>query len=111
MENTPLTAAILVVSTTAAAEISTDTSSGKLRLLLEDSKDHAGHSRWKVASVRIVPDDVAQIQKQISQWTDGPDAPQLIVTTGGTGFAVSDSTPEVSPSPRPRTHVLLTTLI
>ncbi|EGX93364.1 gephyrin [Cordyceps militaris CM01] len=85
-----LTAAILIVSTTAALDPATDASATVLREVF--NVDGAG--RWVVADERIVSDDIIDIQKQIMQWADGPDAPNFIITTGGTGFAVSDTTPE-----------------
>ncbi len=86
-----LTAAILIVSTTAALDPSTDASAAVLREVF--NVDGAG--KWTVADEKIVSDNIIDIQKQIMQWTDGPDAPNFIITTGGTGFAVSDTTPEV----------------
>ncbi|TWU73244.1 hypothetical protein ED733_001213 [Metarhizium rileyi] len=89
-----LTAAILIVSTTAAREPSADASASILHNVLADG----GGGRWRVTAEIIVSDDVIAIQAQITRWADGPDAPHLIITTGGTGFAVSDRTPEaVSP--------------
>jgi gephyrin len=46
----------------------------------------------------IVPDSVEAIQGFIRRWSDGQreeDKLNLIVTSGGTGFAVGDVTPEV----------------
>lgn len=86
-----LKAAILVVSTTAAQHPSTDAAEGALADVFE--KDGGG--QWSVAEAKIVPDDVAQIQRQIMLWADGvDDAVNLIITTGGTGFATTDQTPE-----------------
>ncbi|KAF1737704.1 Gephyrin [Beauveria bassiana] len=87
----PLTAAVLIVSTTAALDPSTDAAGAVLREVF--NVDGAG--KWAVADEKIVSDNVIDIQKQIMQWTDGIDAPNFIITTGGTGFAVSDATPEV----------------
>lgn len=87
-----LTAAILIVSTTAAEDPSTDASASVLRGVLAED----GQGKWEVRGEGIVSDNVLAIQRQITQWTDGPDPPSLIITTGGTGFAVSDGTPEVS---------------
>lgn len=37
----------------------------------------------------VVPDEADLIKKSITNWTDDADAPKnLILTTGGTGFAV-----------------------
>jgi gephyrin len=85
-----LTAALLIVSTTASKDPSTDASASILRNVLNED----GGGKWKVAAESIVPDNVAEIQRQIMQWTDGPDAVNFVITTGGTGFAVSDGTPE-----------------
>ncbi|GJN81027.1 molybdenum cofactor biosynthesis protein Gephyrin [Purpureocillium lilacinum] len=90
----PLTAALLIVSTTAAQNPSADASAAILRDVLGDE----GDGKWKLTGETIVTDDVVQIQRQITVWADGPEAPNLIITTGGTGFAVADGTPEaVSP--------------
>ncbi|PHH73388.1 hypothetical protein CDD80_3847 [Ophiocordyceps camponoti-rufipedis] len=86
----PLTAAVLIISTTASQDPSSDASSAVLRQALQD---HGG-GRWDVVGESIVPDDVLRIQRQITVWTDGPNPPNLIITTGGTGFAVADGTPE-----------------
>lgn len=88
----PLKAAILVVSTTVANGSTVDTAGQTLRSVFEQE----GSGRWKVSDVKTVPDDVEQIQDQVRVWTDDDtDAVNLIVTTGGTGFAVADQTPEV----------------
>jgi gephyrin len=86
-----LRAKILVVSTTASKDPSTDTSGGILTNVFETD----GAGKWKAEEVRIIGDDVLEIQRSIAAWTDIENPVNLIVTTGGTGFAVSDSTPEV----------------
>ncbi|KAK1776038.1 gephyrin [Copromyces sp. CBS 386.78] len=89
-----LKAAILIVSTTAAQDPATDSADVTLRQVFEEQQ-HG--SQWKVHESKIIPDDVVQIQKQIMLWTDktsNGEEVNLIVTTGGTGFAVSDQTPE-----------------
>lgn len=87
----PLKAAILIVSTTAFQDPSTDASTTALVQVLKDE----GPQKWQVSDTQIVTDDVLAIQRQVTAWTDGPDSPHLIITSGGTGFAVSDATPEV----------------
>ncbi|KAK1771633.1 molybdenum cofactor synthesis domain-containing protein [Phialemonium atrogriseum] len=87
---TSLRAAILVVSTTAAKDPSSDAADVTLR----DVFDKEGGRQWTVVETKIVTDAVAQIQRQIMLWADIPDAVDLVVTTGGTGFAVADHTPE-----------------
>ena len=93
MAGSPLKAALLIVSTTAAKDPSTDASGSILRTVFEQE----GGGKWEVSETEIVPDDVTQIQRQIMLWADSPvQGINLILTTGGTGFAVSDNTPEVS---------------
>ena len=90
MSSSALKAAILIVSTTAADNPSADASEGVLR---EVFGGEAG--KWAVVKTAIVPDVTSRIQRQIMLWTDGAEDINLIVTTGGTGFAQSDDTPEV----------------
>ncbi|KAJ0282946.1 hypothetical protein COL940_004870 [Colletotrichum noveboracense] len=90
--DTPLKVAILIVSTTASKDPSTD----KSELVLKDVIEQEGGGKWVVTDSKIVPDLVPQIQRQIMLWADVglEDGANLILTTGGTGFAVSDGTPE-----------------
>ena len=98
MDSVKLRPAILVISDTAAHDPSTD----KAGTTLSDVFRESGADRWTTPDTRIVPDDVSAMQRAITQWCDsGEDDDHrvnLIVTTGGTGFAVRDHTPEaVSP--------------
>lgn len=86
-----LRAGIIIVSETASQDPSTD----KTTPLLKDVFEQQGGGQWTVAETRIIPDDVLEIQRSIQQWTDGNDPLNLIITSGGTGFAVKDNTPEV----------------
>ncbi|CAG1961932.1 unnamed protein product [Fusarium graminearum] len=90
MASGPLKAALLIVSTTAAKDASADASGPILTQVLNDE----GEGKWEVYDTKIVTDDVLAIQRQITAWTDGSDSINLVVTTGGTGFATGDSTPE-----------------
>jgi molybdopterin biosynthesis enzyme MoaB len=94
MSSSALRAAVLIVSTTAAQDPSTDASEAVLRDVLEQE----GGGKWELVDTKIVPDVVVQIQRQIMSWADaaGDHGINLILTTGGTGFATSDSTPEVT---------------
>lgn len=93
MATSPLKVAILIVSTTASKNPASD----KSELVLRDVIESEGGGQWEVVETKIVSDHVPQIQRQIMLWADlGADAVNLIVTTGGTGFAVTDHTPEVS---------------
>lgn len=84
-------AAILVVSDTASRDASTD----KCGPILTDVFNKEGNGKWVVAETKIVPDNVTDIQRSIMQWADGQDYINLIITSGGTGFAIKDNTPEV----------------
>ncbi|KAJ5488801.1 Gephyrin [Penicillium diatomitis] len=92
-ESTPkLAVAILIVSDTASKDPTSDRTANALTPVL------AGEGKWETPTVRIVPDNKFQIQQAICEWTDGPDWYNLILLSGGTGFAVRDNTPEaVSP--------------
>ncbi len=80
----PLNIAVLTVSDTRNED--TDTSGG----LLVERLTSAGHV---LAGRAIVPDDIAIIQAQVNAWLDDKCA-DVILTTGGTGFAPRDVTPE-----------------
>jgi gephyrin len=85
-----LKAAVLVISTTAAKDPSADTSGQTLKTVFDED----GAGQWDVVDTKIVGDVVLDIQRSITQWTDHHDYMNLIVTTGGTGFATFDQTPE-----------------
>ena len=50
---------------------------------------------YEVVRTDVVPDEQAQIEAALRQMADGGDI-QLLVTTGGTGFAPRDVTPEAT---------------
>ncbi len=87
----PLRASIIIVSETASRDPTTDKCIPSLR----ETFDSDGGGRFDLSDTAIVPDDVTQIQRAITQRTDGEDYVNLIVTSGGTGFARKDVTPEV----------------
>lgn len=80
----PLRIAVLTVSDTRTAE--TDTSGGTL----VERLTAAGH---ELAGKAIVPDDVDAIRRQVQAWV-ADETVDLIISTGGTGFAPRDVTPE-----------------
>ncbi|MDI6625625.1 MAG: molybdenum cofactor biosynthesis protein B [Brevundimonas sp.] len=80
----PLNIAVLTVSDTRTPE--TDTSGG----LLVERLTAAGH---RLAARALVRDDVEAIRAQVQAWVDDPEV-EVILTTGGTGFAPRDVTPE-----------------
>ncbi len=50
---------------------------------------------WEVAVSGIVPDDFNELRGVLSDWADS-DKLDVILTTGGTGFAPRDVTPEAT---------------
>ena len=50
---------------------------------------------WNVVSIGLVSDDEAAIAEKLKEWADTGVA-QLILTTGGTGVALRDITPEAT---------------
>jgi molybdopterin adenylyltransferase len=80
----PLRIAVLAISDTRDEE--TDTSGG----LLIDRLRAAGHD---LVGRAVVADEVEAIQKQVLAWSENSGV-DLVLTTGGTGFAPRDVTPE-----------------
>ena len=80
----PLRIAVLTVSDTRTEE--TDTS-GRL---LAERLEAAGH---RLAGRARVGDEVEAIRARLSAWADDPEV-DVVLTTGGTGFAPRDVTPE-----------------
>lgn len=80
----PLSIAVLTISDTRTEQ--TDTSGGLLAARLQA----AGH---QLGAKAIVADEVQAIQAKVRAWVDDP-AVDVILTTGGTGFAPRDVTPE-----------------
>lgn len=60
--------------------------------LLEDLVKEQG---WLIAQTGIVPDEMAEISKILVEWADSGIV-DVILTTGGTGFAPRDITPEAT---------------
>ena len=100
MSSPALRPAILVISDTASSDPSTDKSIPTLKEVF--SEDGAG--KWTEPLAQIVKDDVLEIQRAVRSWTDSENETlnggvvNLVITTGGTGFARRDFTPEaISP--------------
>jgi molybdenum cofactor biosynthesis protein B len=80
----PLRIAVLTVSDTR------DEATDKSGALLAERLIAAGH---ELAGKAIVRDDIEAIRAQVRAWVDDSDV-DLIISTGGTGFAPRDVTPE-----------------
>ncbi|MBC8504628.1 MAG: MogA/MoaB family molybdenum cofactor biosynthesis protein [Anaerolineales bacterium] len=50
---------------------------------------------WQVLQDDIVPDDILILKDNLARWADGREF-DVILTTGGTGFAPRDVTPEAT---------------
>lgn len=80
--------AILTVSDSAAAGTRPDESGPALRRQCEELS-------WSTVATAIVPDDETKIAAQLEDWVDKAGI-SLILTTGGTGIALRDITPEAT---------------
>ncbi len=75
------------------------------RVTRGEVEDHSGpalaelvEQRWagaKVVASQVVPDEVEAIQAVLRRWAD-EERLDLVLTTGGTGFAPRDRTPEAT---------------
>ena len=50
---------------------------------------------WQVSDSAVVPDDMKPIQQALIKWADSGEI-DIVLTTGGTGFAPRDVTPEAT---------------
>lgn len=80
--------AILTVSDRSAAGQREDVSGPLLEKLIQQQG-------WTVSQMGIVPDEKDEIEKILVEWV-GSDVLDVILTTGGTGFAARDVTPEAT---------------
>lgn len=83
-----ITVAILTVSDSSAAGRREDVSGPALMARCEELG-------WRVVARKTVSDDQATIAREIQTWADEWQA-ALILTTGGTGVAARDVTPEAT---------------
>jgi molybdenum cofactor synthesis domain-containing protein len=84
----PLRAKILVLSDAASAGRREDLSGPAVREILEARG-------WIVVGSEVLPDDADQIRRRLETWTDAGEC-DAIFTTGGTGLAPRDVTPEAT---------------
>lgn len=84
-----LRVAVVTVSDRSARGEREDVSGPRLAAAAEAD----GH---EVVRREVVPDDAGALGALLRGLCDGPDAPELVVTTGGTGLGPRDVTPEVT---------------
>jgi len=85
----PITVCILTVSDRSFQKLRDDISGPKLRSFIEQKG-------WQILTMKIVPDEQIEIQRVLLKWCTQPEPPDLILTSGGTGFAPRDVTPEAT---------------
>ena len=83
-------AAVLTISDSVAAGTRTDRSGPAVRERLEQLG-------WSVPVLEVIPDEVDQISARLAKLADGGQV-SAIFTTGGTGVALRDITPEATRS-------------
>ncbi len=83
-----ITVGILTISDMGSAGEREDTAGKRLREIIE-------RMEWKVERYEIVPDEKDIIAARLREWSDDVNL-SLILTTGGTGFADRDVTPEAT---------------
>jgi len=59
-------------------------------------KDYLEKKGARVVNLLVVPDELEKIKSALWQLCDGPEAPEIILTTGGTGLSPRDVTPEAT---------------
>jgi molybdenum cofactor synthesis domain-containing protein len=96
-----MTAAILTISDRCSAGQATD-ASGPALVAMCTEKIGA-----EIVATAIVPDDIPAIQAALRRWALESPRPDLILTTGGTGLAPRDHTPEATAAILERRHPAL----
>ena len=85
-----MTAAVITISDSAFAGVRADKSGPAVRELLE-------RRGWKVAVAEMLPDEAGRIAARLAELADAGTV-AAIFTTGGTGIALRDVTPEATRS-------------
>jgi molybdopterin adenylyltransferase len=84
-----LTISILIISDRAFQNTRVDMTAPQI-------VEYAQKNNWIVLNQRIVPDDVKSIAQILKKWCNEKNHPDIIFTSGGTGFSVRDLTPEAT---------------
>jgi molybdenum cofactor synthesis domain-containing protein len=98
---TPLTAAILTVSDRCSRGAAEDTAGPALGDLLHELVGA------EIVATECVPDETESIAHVLTAWANEAPRPDLILTTGGTGLAPRDVTPEATAQVLERRHPAL----
>ena len=102
---TPIRTAILTVSDRCSRGEAVDTSGPALAEVIEWRLDGT------IVASACVPDKCGDIAEQLRKWAEVPSPADLILTTGGTGLAPRDVTPEATLNVIERRHSGLMELI
>lgn len=94
----PITVAVLTVSDRCSKGETSDTSGPAVCAMAKAELDA------QVVATAIVPDEIDQIGDQLTAWAADQPQPDLILTTGGTGLAPRDVTPEATAAVLERRH-------
>ena len=81
---------LLIISDAASKDPSLD----KVEATLSQVLAEEGTGQWIIAECAIVPDDANSIREKVESWTKLEKEIRLLITSGGTGFAQRDITPE-----------------
>ncbi len=87
-EDRPFTAAVITLSDKGAKGERVDESGPAVVQILEENG-------YEVVETMILPDEEAELKKQLIRLSDGRQV-DLIITSGGTGFSLRDRTPEAT---------------
>ncbi len=90
LQRAPIRAAVLTVSDRCSRGQTVDTSGPALAQMLRDQLGA------QIVATSCVPDDVPQLSECFVQWSRESMAIDLVVSTGGTGLAPRDVTPEAA---------------
>lgn len=102
---TPMRLAILTVSDRCSRGAATDTSGPALADMARTQLNA------EVVATACLPDERSQLSEQLRHWALHDPRPDLILTTGGTGLAPRDVTPEATLEVLERRHAGLMELI
>ncbi|KAJ5406840.1 hypothetical protein N7465_008124 [Penicillium sp. CMV-2018d] len=80
--------AILIISDEASKDPALDRGADTLAPIL------AKEEKWELSAIRIVPNNVLQIQQALCDWTSGPNWHHLVLLSAAASLAVKDITPE-----------------